>query len=111
VTKKASPSPDWRKRACAFVLDPDIFFPGDDKIKDVPEIAASYCRRCEISRECLEWALDNAPYGVWGNTTGEQRKRLKRNLTRVHCPGCGSLEIIEERGGEVCLSCGLSWLA
>jgi hypothetical protein len=107
MKKIETPLPKWERRACA-TADPNDFFT-DDKADEVPETAGRYCRVCEIQPSCLQWAMTYDEQGVWGNTTEMQRKRLKRGITRVHCPGCGSIEILEDNTGEICLACGLSW--
>ena len=106
-----APLPNWGAGAChqGVGVDTEIFFT-DDKALEVPEEPASYCRRCDIQADCLAFALEYDERGVWGNTTYEQRKRLKRGITRVHCPGCGSTEVISMWDeSEICLACGLSW--
>jgi len=100
--------PHWERSAC-LGEDTEIFFP-DDRLAEVPELAASFCHRCEIRVECLDWALKyNIPYGIWGNTTYAQRKKLRRTVLRVHCPGCLGTDVLVMNDAEICLSCGLSW--
>jgi hypothetical protein len=72
------------------------------------------CLRCSLRDQCLEYALDTeAPdgeSGVWGGTTPYQRRQLKRDLSRVRCPACLSDAVMSAGRGEVCISCGMSWL-
>lgn len=108
MKKTDIPLPNWMRGACRDA-DPEVFFL-DDKATEVPEIAARYCRICEIQPECLEWAMRYENFGVWGNTTEVQRKKLKRSFTRVHCPGCSSIDVLATwDSAEICLACGLSW--
>lgn len=108
------PTPHWESGACrravALKLATTEDFFTDDKTSEVPEIAGRWCRHCPIQVECLAYALAHDEEGVWGNTTFAQRKKLKRGITRVHCPGCAATDILEMMDGvEICLSCGLSW--
>ncbi len=37
------------------------------------------CAGCAVKEDCLDWALTaGMPYGVWGGTTEQQRRRLVR---------------------------------
>lgn len=86
--------------------DPDIFF--DDQH---PETAKAYCQRCPVVEWCLAVALA-VPYtvGVWGGTTEDERRALKRGGNRKTCPGCGGGTIYSDGLSEICVDCGLSWL-
>lgn len=63
---------------CAEV-DPAIFFPADGVHTDD---ARKVCMSCEVRQECLDWALENNPRGVWGGMGEHERKRYKKNLWR-----------------------------
>jgi hypothetical protein len=39
---------------------------------------------CPVINECLFFALSNKERGVWGGTTEEERKRIKRDFDRGH---------------------------
>lgn len=106
--------PRWRSDAACAKLEPgeaDVIFFDDDKANEVSPAASKFCNGCEIQGDCLDWAMRLDEVGVWGNTTHNQRKKLKRIITRVYCPGCGGVDILEQSDGctEVCLSCALSW--
>lgn len=66
--------------------NPKDFFPGEahDRKKE-REQAISVCKGgdalgvCPCITECLEYALDNnEEFGVWGGTTEDERRRIKR---------------------------------
>ncbi len=43
------------------------------------ERAREICAACHVSEECLEFALEtNERTGIWGGTTEEERKSLRR---------------------------------
>ena len=41
------------------------------------EPARAVCRRCPLATACLDYALDNEEYGVWGGTTPAERVALR----------------------------------
>lgn len=55
--------------------DPDLFFP--ETPEGVQE-AKERCAGCPLIIECREWGLHHEEYGIWGGTTGRDRKRLRR---------------------------------
>ena len=64
--------PEWMRnpeRNCAH-YGPAMFY-GSDHAKVV-------CIGCPVQRECLEYALDNGEYGVWGGTSERERRRIRR---------------------------------
>lgn len=63
--------------------DPDIFFPDkeDENINYLDAVleAKLICMGCPIKINCLEYALaDSSLLGVWGGTTEDDRKRIRR---------------------------------
>jgi WhiB family redox-sensing transcriptional regulator len=42
----------------------------DDKAKEI-------CRRCPHLSECLEWAIPNERFGIWGATNERERGRMR----------------------------------
>jgi WhiB family redox-sensing transcriptional regulator len=41
--------------------------------------AKAVCRACTVREECLEFAIStNQEYGVWGGTSEEERRVLRR---------------------------------
>ena len=62
----------WAAAACIDV-DPEVFFPPPtDRLANVA--AVEICKRCPITTECLQEAIDiDARFGVWGGLTETQR--------------------------------------
>jgi hypothetical protein len=63
---------------------PDIFFPedlgqpGDGRLKrQAIETARQICMECPVMDKCLKVGMYEES-GIWGGTTPEQRKRLRR---------------------------------
>ncbi|MFG3550512.1 WhiB family transcriptional regulator [Streptomyces sp. NPDC047725] len=72
---------DWREHAACRTEDPDLFFPigatGPALLQT--EQAKAVCRRCPVREQCLQWALDTGQsLGVWGGTSENERRALKR---------------------------------
>jgi WhiB family redox-sensing transcriptional regulator len=77
---------DWRHRALCRDEDPELFFPigtTGPAAQQVDE-AKAVCRRCDVRTECLQWALETGQdAGVWGGTSEEERRALKRRGARA----------------------------
>ncbi|MER7110562.1 WhiB family transcriptional regulator [Streptomyces sp. NPDC000229] len=83
---------DWRLQAVCRDEDPDLFFPIGNTGPAVlqAEEAKSVCRRCPVREPCLEWALESGQEaGVWGATTEDERRALKRRAARRASRGTG----------------------
>ena len=67
----------WMAQAACRGMGTDLFFPapGDDV-----EPARAICARCDVCQECLDYILaaESGAPGVWGGTTGKDRRKLKR---------------------------------
>ncbi len=59
---------------CNGVKDPDIFF---SETKKDQEQAISLCALCPVLEPCLEYALRNEMYGIWGGTTPTERQAIR----------------------------------
>jgi WhiB family redox-sensing transcriptional regulator len=101
--------PPWMSRGLCIGAATAYFFPKYDSPTSTAE-AKKICALCPVRVECLEWALEHDEEGVWGGTSDADRRLLTRKKSRTSCPTCSSDMIVEEKGGEVCLACGVSWL-
>lgn len=64
---------DYSLAACAD-QDTGIFFSeADSEIRK----ALAICSRCPIKKECLEDAITNNEFGVWGGTTESMREQMR----------------------------------
>ena len=71
----------WREHAACATVDSDLFFPVGVTGPAVGQIAAAkaVCSGCPVRSECLEFAIaTNQEYGVWGGTSEEERRALRR---------------------------------
>lgn len=70
---------------CA-TTDPELYFPppgGQAVGIDTAQETRDRCLECPWQVECLQWALDNDEYGIWGGTTQSQREVIQTNLRRL----------------------------
>lgn len=61
---------------CA-LTDPETFF------TDAPMRAKAICGACPARLDCLQYALHNDVWGVWGGTTRAERAALREELDIV----------------------------
>jgi WhiB family redox-sensing transcriptional regulator len=77
-----STTPDlWRSEAACRDTDPDLFFPVGTTGPALVQIdsARQVCTECEVREPCLEFALaTNQDSGIWGGTSEEERRKLRR---------------------------------
>jgi len=74
---------NWRHLAACRHVDADLFFPGGTAGAFAEHIAAAkdLCRVCPVIDACLSFALrTNQEYGVWGGTSEDERRHLRRRL-------------------------------
>lgn len=66
----------WRAEAACREDDVDLFFATDEASQAE---ALARCGACPVATACLEHAIvAREPYGIWGGTTEQERKRLAR---------------------------------
>lgn len=79
----------WRAEARCLGSDPDLFFPLGTTGAPLAqaEAAKGLCLGCEVRHPCLEYALEtNQVTGVWGGTTEDERRALRRRWVRAGRP-------------------------
>jgi WhiB family transcriptional regulator, redox-sensing transcriptional regulator len=105
----------WMRKGACKGADLSIFVAGDAFDDDVEEShepsseAMEYCLRCPVVAECLTHAVLFDLKGVWGGTSTYQRRQLRRPISRVACPVCGSQHMSTISDIELCINCGASW--
>jgi WhiB family transcriptional regulator, redox-sensing transcriptional regulator len=83
---------DWRIRASCKDVDPDLFFPigSTGTALDQIESAKAVCGLCPSKTPCLEFALaTNQEAGVWGGTSEDERRTIRRTPHRVRTSAAG----------------------
>ena len=66
--------PDWHQHAACAGTDPDLFFPTKNR---TAHAAKRICAVCEVRAECLAYAIDNEPLGVWGGMSLRERLAVR----------------------------------
>lgn len=77
----ANASYHWRREAACRDTNPDLFFPVGTTGQALVQIeqARIVCRACPVQSDCLEYALTtNQDAGIWGGTSEEERRKLRR---------------------------------
>jgi len=77
----------WRRRSACRDSSPDIFFPIGTTGPALEHIdtAKRICSACQVRPECLEFALaTNQEAGIWGATTEEERRKLRKDWSDEH---------------------------
>jgi WhiB family redox-sensing transcriptional regulator len=61
-------------------VDPDVFFADPEQPNSIKTTNAAkrVCIECPYKQVCLSWALENNEMGVWGGTTRNERRHMKR---------------------------------
>lgn len=87
IARRVSERPDedldvsWRAHASCRDTDPDLFFPVGSTGLAIEQIeeAKTVCMGCSAQIPCLEFALiANQDTGVWGGSSEEERRDLRR---------------------------------
>ncbi len=72
----------WRLDAVCTDLTSDQFFLVGDDLEGMRK-AQQICATCPVQEACLEFALEtNQTLGIWGGTTPNERRRLRREWIR-----------------------------
>ncbi|MDE1642854.1 WhiB family transcriptional regulator [Actinotignum sanguinis] len=77
---------DWRSHAACLTEDPELFFPIGSSASALAQTdrAKRVCQECTVREDCLSYALEhNQDSGVWGGTSEDERRRLRRRTARA----------------------------
>jgi WhiB family redox-sensing transcriptional regulator len=65
----------WMRHAACAGESTALFFP---ERGESTRPAKSYCRRCPVRQECLDYALDaGEKHGIWGDTSERERRYIR----------------------------------
>ncbi|WP_394427220.1 WhiB family transcriptional regulator [Streptomyces sp. SGAir0957] len=77
---------EWLNEAACRQEDPELFFPIGDTgpaLLQIEEAKSACRRRCPVSQQCLQWALETGQeHGVWGGLSEKERRQLRRSRAR-----------------------------
>jgi WhiB family redox-sensing transcriptional regulator len=79
----------WRSQARCLGTNPELFFPlgGTGRPLAQAEMAKAMCLGCPVRQLCLKYALEtNQVTGVWGGTTEDERRAIRRKWVRAGRP-------------------------
>jgi len=79
----------WREEAKCLGSDPGLFFPlgGTGEPLVQAQTAKQVCQTCLVRQSCLQYALEtNQETGVWGGTSEDERRTMRRNWVRAGRP-------------------------
>lgn len=79
----------WRGQANCLGSDPGLFFPlgGTGEPLVQASTAKRVCQGCPVRPSCLHYALEtNQDTGVWGGTSEDERRTMRRNWVRAGRP-------------------------
>jgi WhiB family transcriptional regulator, redox-sensing transcriptional regulator len=75
----------WMSRGACGQADPELFFPNarvrGPAARQV-EAAKAVCGPCAVRKNCLSYALEAMPEGIWGGTTVDERRAARRRPSR-----------------------------
>ena len=75
----------WMSRGACRTADPGLFFPvaavTGPAARQV-EAARAVCDPCAVRADCLSYALEAMPEGIWGGTTLDERRAARRRPFR-----------------------------
>ncbi|MFZ9628254.1 MAG: WhiB family transcriptional regulator [Ilumatobacteraceae bacterium] len=77
----------WRREAICRDTDPELFFPVGTTGQALLQIdrAKEVCGECPVQTDCLQYALEtNQDAGIWGGTSEEERRSIRRRLSGRH---------------------------
>ena len=67
----------FEEPACAEVGG-DLWFPEKNEDTREMRMAKQLCLSCTHKTECLEWAVKNEMFGIWGGKSAVERKNIRR---------------------------------
>lgn len=75
MTRLPAAGPTWREAAICAQTDPELWFP---EVGHSSAPAKRICLSCESRVVCLEWAIEHGEHGIWGGTSDNQRRAIRR---------------------------------
>ena len=72
--------PNFPMAACKdAAIPPDSWFPNMSSSRKGLAEARKICKTCPVMVQCREWAIEMyEDFGLWGNTTPRQRRRIRK---------------------------------
>jgi len=67
---------DYDLANCA-TTDPEMFFPEFEN-EQAKAITTPVCAMCPVLENCLNYAIANEKFGIWGGASSRERYRMRR---------------------------------
>lgn len=64
-------------------IDPEIYYVEGSSYTKENKLAKTLCFTCKDIVECREWAVFNYEFGVWGGTTDQERRSMRRRRIKT----------------------------
>jgi len=74
--------PTWQQDAACRGQGVTPFFP-ERSGEDASTAAKKVCADCPVKAPCLAYGLEHNMSGVWGGTSGNDRRKMKRGTRRL----------------------------
>jgi WhiB family transcriptional regulator, redox-sensing transcriptional regulator len=70
----------WMSLGACQSADPELFFPVTTYGAALRQVnaAKAVCRACAVRAACLSFGLQTSQDGIWGGTTPQERRALRR---------------------------------
>jgi WhiB family redox-sensing transcriptional regulator len=98
---QARGSLSWMSRGACREAEPELFFPiaaATGPAARQAEAAKVICGHCAVRANCLSYALETMPEGIWGGTTQDERHALRRSTgRRPDWPSRGTVDAAGQR--------------
>ena len=103
--------PDWTDAACTG--KGHLFFrpTADPRNEWNPAAAIAICGRCPLLQTCRDYAIQQRiEYGVWGGTTGNQRRAMLGLPSHPECGTPAAYRAHKKAKEEPCGACRTAYL-
>jgi hypothetical protein len=90
----------WHARSACLGANPETFFPVRGDTEGVAA-ALAVCAECEVTAECLKENLLKKD-GIYGGTTGAERRKLRSAGFDVECVVCGATFTAKQETYKLC---------
>ena len=69
--------PDFTDALCR-EIGVELFFPENSSFPQEERFVRTLCNKCPVVVECREWAINHEEHGIWGGTTPNERRFIRR---------------------------------
>ena len=81
--------PHFEKPTCASI-GTEPYYPITKTLDTENKAALKLCQQCPELFKCLQWALVHEDQGIWGGTTPNERRNMRKKLNITFIPLTGT---------------------